>query len=91
MLRMMGKGSKNLVTKDVVDWGYRMPEPGEPEVIHEDTWAAFCYIALRKIIYLDVNYWQVVLCIHTRRMNMEIMFQSLRLITMMNTVLCTSD
>lgn len=53
MLRMMGKGSKNLVTKDVVDWGYRMPEPGEPEVIHEDTWAPFAY-SFTEDNYLDV-------------------------------------
>ena len=53
MLRMMGKGSKNLVTEDVVDWGYNMPEPGEPEVIHEDTWAPFAY-SFTEDNYLDV-------------------------------------
>ena len=53
MLRMMGKGSKNLVTKDVVDWGYHMPEPGEQEVIHEDTWAPFAY-SFTEDNYLDV-------------------------------------
>ena len=53
MLRMMGKGSKNLVTRDVVDWGYNMPEPGEPEVKHEDTWAPFAY-SFTEDNYLDV-------------------------------------
>lgn len=43
----------DLETKDVVDWGYRMPEPGEPEVIHEDTWAPFAY-SFTEDNYLDV-------------------------------------
>lgn len=43
MLRMMGKCSKNLVTKDIVDWAYSVSTPEEPEVIHEDTWAPFVY------------------------------------------------
>lgn len=53
MLRMMGKCSKNLVTKDNVDWAYSVSTPEEPEVIHEDTWAPFAY-SFTEDNYLDV-------------------------------------